>query len=350
MSINTKVNGIEIRVDKRTELLAIIEIISIYKETYPFLLERYGNKKYIEEIENKFLKYKNHRVIELFNEIIIKYDFSFSSPIQLFLQLDNDFMVKELSDIPFRTRLASDPKVLKLLKLLPKFAKQIDFEVYYSTNKDRYDIFVNNVASQLEDRNTDIAKFLQDYYENEANNQFIVNLIPWRTYGCYGTCNGNTMYTHLACHHKSTSEDNIYPTDPQIWDYESFLVHEFSHSFVNPLTDKYPLIDKNSTMFHFIKQDMKKIGYGSDMAILREHLVRAITLRYLSLKRNKSMYYHDMEIDKKLGFTYIDNILESLIYYENNRDKYNNFESFYPMLIDNIVKDYQSLSIKSKER
>lgn len=59
MHISTMIHGLEIRVDKRTELLSIIEIISDYRKYYPFLLKKYGNKNHVIEIE------KNSDVIKI---------------------------------------------------------------------------------------------------------------------------------------------------------------------------------------------------------------------------------------------------------------------------------------------
>lgn len=342
MHISTIINNLEIRVDKRTELLSIIEIISDYGKKYPFLLEKYGNKNYVTEIEKKFKYYKNHKVVKLFNYLTLNYDFCFSTPIKLFLQLNDDFSFSYLSDDPFSKKLNKDPKVLELLSLLSDFAEEIKFDIYYFSNEKNYRRFINNVANQLTGLN--IVKFINNYYGITESKNFIVNLIPWRTYGCYGTCNNNDLYTHLCCHHKSKNEDDIYPSNDQIFNYSSFLVHEFSHSFINPLTDKYSLIAEDNPIFNDIQSNMKELGYRSNKSILNDHIVRAVTLRYLFLQRNDISYYNkQLELDENWGFSYIRNIMTSLEIYEKNRNYYKDMDVFYPLLIQNLIREKHKL-------
>lgn len=343
MHISTIINDLEIRVDKRTELLSIIEIISDYRKKYPFLLEKYGNRHYVMDIEKKFSKFKNHRVIQLFNYLTLNTSFAFSTPIQLFLHLNEDFSFSNLSTDLFSKKLNNDPKVLELLSLLSSFAKEINFDSYYSSNKNRYMRFIGNVAEQLV--GLDIVNFINHYYGVIDQKRFIVNLIPWRTYGCYGTCNNDTLYTHLCCHHKSKCEDDVYPNNDHIFNYSSFLVHEFSHSFINPLTDKYSLIKEDDPIFSNIWDKMVALGYGSNKSILNDHIVRAITLRFLFLQREDISYYNkQLETDENWGFSYIRNIMASLEIYEKNRNYYKSIDEFYPELIQNLVEE------KSKEK
>lgn len=49
---------ISITVDKRTELLGILLLISDYNKTHDFLIEECGNKEYREKIFNNFSQFK----------------------------------------------------------------------------------------------------------------------------------------------------------------------------------------------------------------------------------------------------------------------------------------------------
>ncbi len=200
MHISTIINDLEIRIDKRTELLSIIEIISDYGKKYPFLLDRRGNKNYIIRIEERFKKFKGHKVIQLFNYLTLNTSFAFATPIELFLCLNEDFSFSYPNSDFFSKELSSDSKVLELLSLLSSFAEEIDFDSYYFGNKRRYKKFINVITEQLV--GLEIVKFINNYYGVKEQKKFIVNLIPWRTYGCYRTCNNNDLYTHLCCINK----------------------------------------------------------------------------------------------------------------------------------------------------
>lgn len=69
-SYKKQVDNITIIVDFKTELLGIIEIISPrYKSIVGHTLTPLGNKFIYDNIIEKFNKYSNHELIELFDEI-----------------------------------------------------------------------------------------------------------------------------------------------------------------------------------------------------------------------------------------------------------------------------------------
>lgn len=82
--------------------------------------------------------------------------------------------------------------------------------------------------------------------------------------------------------------------------------HEFSHSFVNPTTEKYSSeINDYEDLFKPIKNVMEKQAYGNWQTCVNEHIVRAIATRL--------SYIHDGKIagdnliihEKSRGFYYI---------------------------------------------
>ena len=347
LSKNISINcgELEIRVDRRTELLGIIQIISDYKKTYPHLLKKLGNKKYVEEIEQKFSMYKDHKVIKLFNEIVANNNFGYDAPVHLFLQINDDFTFTTLEDYPFKTRLNSDPKVLELLRLLPSFAQEIGFEKFYNGNNDRYLKYVNNIKKNLGE--VDIIASLNDYYNIPNQNKFVVNLIPWQTGGNYGTRNETEIHSNICVAYNSTNDENAYSDDKEKTYYGSLLHHEFSHSFINPLTDKYAIIKEDDPIFSDIADIMKEQAYSNNATIINEHIIRALTIRWGYLRNRKDdLYNRRTEREKERGFIYIENILNSLIFYEENRDEYPNLDSYYPIIIENIIKEYQNKSAK----
>lgn len=341
MNVSAKSGFIEIRVDRKTELLGIIQIISNYRKKFPQLLEKHGNKDYVEQIERQFGKYKDHMVVKLFDEIVLNNNFCYDAPVDLFLQLNDDFSYTKLKDYPIKTRLKNDSRVIEMLDLLKSFAKEIDFEEFYEQNKDRYSMFVNNTVSQLGSNN--LIEYILNYYNLSNKNNFIVNLLPFQTWGNYGIQINNDLYSNICGSHETNKEDEIFPDETIPNGLIYLLHHEFSHSFINPLTDKYSTIKNDDTTFCEIFETMEKQAYGDTSTIINEHIIRALTLRYrLHVTGDISKYEQRTNIEKELGFIYIESILNSLITYENKRDTYKNIEEFYPVIINNMFKDYEA--------
>ena len=106
---------IEVKVDKRTELLGIMLLISNYGESCSELIDEMGNKEYRDEIIEKFSTYRNEKAIKLLNQIIDNLSFNYDAPSYLFMQLNEDFTLGELEEYPFKTRLCSAPIVIEFL-------------------------------------------------------------------------------------------------------------------------------------------------------------------------------------------------------------------------------------------
>ena len=122
------------------------------------------------------------------------------------------------------------------------------------------------------------------------------------------------------------------------------LFHEFSHPFINPLTDKYKnniYAEEYSGAWEYLKKNKLPdfgSGYGDWDECINEHFVRAMAT-YLMLKCNlKELADKWLEYDLSLGYKYIPAILELYKYYEDNRVKYKTFEDFYPTLL-NVFKE-----------
>ena len=298
------------------------------------MIFEYGNKNYIEEVKKKFGKYQTLSIIEQFNKLIAQYDFSFSRPLQLFLELEENLTFDDKKEHPFLSNY-NDTKVVSLLKAVKTFAQEIEFEKFYNSQKDRFNLYINCVSEQL--LNNNIPPFLENYYGIRCNKEFIVNLIPWRTYGCYGTQNKTSIYTHLCCHHTSKNDLNVYPKDSFIFNYASFLFHEFSHSIINPIVDKYASFLEEQENFTNFSQ-LQKVGYGSNTSILKDYLVRAATQRYLYLTNNDYFEIQRKE-DFLFGFEEIDEFIALLKNYEQNKEKYIRFENYFEQVfIPNLKK------------
>ncbi|NJK96753.1 MAG: DUF4932 domain-containing protein, partial [Bacteroidales bacterium] len=129
--------------------------------------------------------------------------------------------------------------------------------------------------------------------------------------------------------------------------FRNIVWHEFSHSFINHLTDQY--IEKvkiyEPLLFNPIKSAMAAQAYSNWTSVVNEHIIRAITIR-LTAKRYgdkdaKSLFQSEV-IGK--SFIYIEPICEQLNIYESNRSKYKVFDDFFPLLLNAFekarVKDY----------
>lgn len=334
-SIIKEINGIKITVDFRTELLGIIMIIGNYKEKYPFLFNNYENKFYVDNIIKEFHQYKEDKVIKDFDELVENHSFNYDAPFTLFLQLDNNLKVDKLDNYIFNDRLNKDSKVYDFIAELNNFAKKINFKKYYQSNLELYEKMLNNISGAFKKYN--ITKFFKNYYGYLNEKELIINLTPFTTDGGY-CCNLEDKIISCFPIYKEMKKEKLYDSTKK----EKYIIqnplHEFSHGYVNPITEEYKILTEKTNLFDDIRDTMKKMAYPYDTEIINEHIIRGIEARFIKLKHQDDAWYTKrIEQEKDLGFIYIDTIIDSLITYENSRDKYKTLKEFYPEIIKNII-------------
>lgn len=121
---------------------------------------------------------------------------------------------------------------------------------------------------------------------------------------------------------------------PSFGDKDSFKYlawHEFSHSFVNPLTEEnLKEVEKYSKLYEPISKKMKDNAYPTWQICVNEHIVRSVTARLAYMRDGQDAYEKTIAQEKAKGFIYITQLTEKLEEYEKNRDQYNSLREFYP--------------------
>ena len=111
----------------------------------------------------------------------------------------------------------------------------------------------------------------------------------------------------------------------------SLLVHEFSHSFVNPLVDQYysQMEGAGNRLFEAVREPMRAQGYGTGKTVLAESLVRAASGRYAW--EHDGPAGGDRAIDYEQtsrSFWWTGELCVVLGEYERNREEYPVLERF----------------------
>lgn len=123
---------------------------------------------------------------------------------------------------------------------------------------------------------------------------------------------------------------------------QNISVHEFGHSFVNPIAEKpenREAIESFSHLFEPIREHMSRQGYNNWWICVVEHLVRLGEIRIAeSLGDTKNAKWLRNNYTNKRNFIYLPHLENKIIEYENNQDKYQRFEDFFPELISVFAK------------
>jgi len=116
--------------------------------------------------------------------------------------------------------------------------------------------------------------------------------------------------------------------------YVSNLVHELTHSYANPLIDRFipDLEPAGRRLYSAASADMNAQGYGSTTAVLYETLVRACSARYTREHDGDAAGSSAVDYERSRGFVWMGELYGVLGEYDSNRTAYPSLTDFMPKL------------------
>ncbi len=326
--------NLKVVVDKRTELLGCLLLISDYAKNYSNLIQECNNAEYRNNVFNHFNKFKKEKAVLLLNKIINELNFCYDAPIRLFLQLNEDFTYGDLPDYPFKDRLNSSNLVLEFLDELPHFISKSKFEQFYKSNAKFYNLIIEETKIAIDVDS--IINFLNELYKFDlSRNKYVINLLPFTSNSNFAYCQEKEMWCNLGCKNYGLNKITFAIEGGDV----SLIPHEFSHSLVNPLVFKY-ITHLPKNYFNSIKKQMSALGYTDNITILDETIIRAIEyvyIKYFSKVTNKQKQLNFfIDYFKNNGFIYLDIMVPLIEDYYTNIKKYRDFEEYFPILVKNF--------------
>jgi len=346
MAININRN-IKVIVDPRVELLTTIQ----YLANYPRL--SLLNSDYKTDIDNYFKNYKNHKAVNQFKKLS-KEGFQYEVPIEYILNCS------ALPNLETSKNIKYSSKQLQVgIKSLNEFRENVkafyletNFINFYAEHKNLYERILSNYTKSNEIEG--YITSLENYY-GKSQKSYNIILSPLIHSGGYGPRlnKENGRYDIYQVTGPIITQKIYEEYDKDIEKLKDIndisrlfelnkgvMLHEFSHSYINPLGEKYSKsIKKYEPNNNMYLEDFPN-SYKQWPNIVNEYIVRAITARVLYLQDETKEYKETINNDKRSGFKYIEYVIEKLKEYENNRDRYKQIEDFYPELLDELVKQY----------
>lgn len=286
---------INIRFDRRTELLSVLFWLSDYKTKYSFIVNTESNSLF-SYAQNFFANSNYNYVVSLFEKLVNVYDMDFDAPVALFLQFSEDMTSYHLEDYPYISRLNQNPLVVELMDAAIKFYDESNFEEYFQSNQKYYNEILDKDCSLHLMHITDVMK--QIYGDAFEKYNFSINITSATTNGGYCV----TIGDHVIC-----SSGLL---DGTIYLYDSMILHEFSHHFINPLTVQY-MKDEDKldpSLFADIMDNVEKQGYRTNDTIINEYIIRAIECCFCELKAltyfNEHIQFNLLQGFKDIEYVY----------------------------------------------
>jgi hypothetical protein len=329
------IHGIRVAVDPRLELISIVQYLSGYRHARQPLVTN-ETSEYRQQVDAWFSRFKDHAAVREF-EAMAEKGYSFSRPPVSMLYLDDHFRLrKDLLPDELVFRLSGGPEQLqKFAGLLNAFSRDSDFPKFFAQHRTFYSSLISEVRMNLDQ---DYVAELEALY-GARNASYNVLLVP--LYGSVGF--GPIVRTKTGEGHvysiigpRSVTDGRQRFADRAYFTY--LQRHEFSHSFVNPLTSRFSTgVQQTAGLMNLMGVATKKDVCGEWEECLNENVVRAVTT-FLAFRDNPEAGQQALQKEVNRGAVLVPEILEALRSYSSARDRYPTLESYYPVLLDRLAK------------
>ena len=336
--VTQEFNQITVGVFPQVELISIVQTISTYQSVFSFLMAM-DSSNYKSDVIKHFESYKNHPVVLMFNRLSLQPRMlNFSAPSNILLYTDRFLELRsdvELDD--FVINRAGGMDSLRLfLSLLRDFAVQSSFNSFFQAHHDFYRAITVNTINNI--GSIDYISEMESFYGKTQKSYNIILVTLYNTVGF-----GNS----LLC---SDDKREIYNTmGPRSFnntipsygteDYLKYMIrHEFSHPFINPLTEKYwDYVKDYSNNYDSLPEVARVNNCGEWQECINEFLIGAITTQ-LAYSEGYDIGLQAYKLEKSIDIIYLDKLMNRIKLYLSERDVFPTIESFYPNLLDVFIK------------
>ncbi|MBN2131126.1 MAG: DUF4932 domain-containing protein [Sedimentisphaerales bacterium] len=332
---------IEVTVDPRVELIGIVFRLAGNPEYTDSSLRPYARA-----IERHFGDSASHPVVKMAAQLRNTRLMSADGPMSLATHIDRDFHPRKSFEqwpwegLDFRWEREETEEFLERLR---QFGAETKFNEFFEAQAPLYEEGILACKTLLA-QYPDICKWLDEFFGIATNDELKLVL---------GFVNGRCNYGPRFQSGQTSEKYAIVAPLADPGGNPAFMlqqfgitVHEFCHSFSNPVVDKYmkQLRPAGEKLFATHSQAMRKRGYQNWDAVMYETAVRACVGSFVrdALQTMHSDYYFQREVSH--GFLWTKDLTDLLKKYEDNRDKYPTFESFFPEIVT-FLNDY---SIKAE--
>jgi len=336
----TAPGSIEVTVDPRVELIGIVFRLAGNPEFNDGTL-----RPYAKAIERQFGDFDNHPVVKMAVQLRNTRSMSCDGPMSLAVHIDHDFRLRETreewpSTLDYRWE---KQETAEFLEKLRQFAVETKFDEFFKGQRDIYETGIQSCKDLIGPLN--IGQWLVDFFGVKDCGDLKLVL---------GFVNGFFNYGRRFADEVTSEKYAIVgmrPFDPantvifrpmQI----GTTVHEFCHSFANPVVKKYldQLQPAGKKFFAVHGPAMRMRGYQKWESVMYETAVRACVACFVRHSFEPMYMDYYLKDEVKAGFVWTEDVGDFLKEFDNNRGKYPTFESFFPEFVK-FLNDY---SIKAK--
>lgn len=316
-------------VDRRVELVTLVARLAGYEE-----FQSKAVPVYSDALDAWFAPYKEHPAVQYMKKVRQEAGIGYNA-----IPIMGVYLTEPPKLRPRLPLTASQPESrwgvkrgTEFIKLLDKFYKDARCEEFFAQQAPLF--------GQVEEAFRDVfAEIDMEWFPRFFGGESKGGMVP-----IVGMGFGEGNFGGYIVYPDSTKDQYAFMGSWRIRDgkpsfnREGFLntiVHEFSHSFVNPALEAEPaLVWPASEIYRAKAEEMQRQAYNNGRTVLYETFVRAAVIRYLMEHADSTAVDNEIWNQINRHFIWMPEAVELLGEYEANRDKYPDFRSFTPRIVE----------------
>ena len=315
----------------KSEVSETVEMMGILSRTAGF--QEFSNDlagQYSKDTEAWFAQYREHPTVAYYKELREKNGIGYERVTNMAVHLEIEKgKVKLVGNRAELTGGWQNVDLDDFVKRLNKFYADTRFHEFFEQHQNFYSDF-------LKQYDTNVMPYIHtDWYGKFYNGaapteQF--RIIIGFTYGSTNNgasrqLSGQPREVFAVCGY------NLNPRTGRLLFDTSLPLHEFNHSFVNPLLEKYEkaMQEVGQKLFQSSQSVMEKLHYDDWHIVINESLVRAAVIVYFYENGINQFAMNMLNIETmQNGFPWMLDVVSALRYYSTHREQYPTLNDFYP--------------------
>ncbi|HEY4175335.1 MAG TPA: DUF4932 domain-containing protein [Kofleriaceae bacterium] len=278
-----------VHVDRRVELLAIIMRLTGTPE-----YQRAQHTDYVNAVDAHFAKFRSHPAVQMAVQLRREHGIGYDAPIELATHLDAQLAPLNPDELLVLDKRWIGVDVTAYAKVLADFARDSDLDGFLAEHERYFADLESQLGEVLEKENP--IPWLDATF-GPAEVSFEIIPCPLAGTWNFATHTTKTFYQVLGV---DSQDGNYHPSDMLT----ELIVHEMTHSYVNPAFQKFwPELEPAVTpLFERVREPMTKEAYGDPAIFLNETGVRAVVVAYLREKHGDAVANASVEDQKRRSF------------------------------------------------
>ncbi|HTS17502.1 MAG TPA: DUF4932 domain-containing protein [Verrucomicrobiae bacterium] len=334
--------SLRVVVDPRVELMSLIFRLAGNPEYNQSRVESYAA-----DADKQFGRFRDDAVVKLAEGLRGSHGVSYDAVMSMAIHLtDAEHVTLRLPLDPWPDGLDqrwTAPDATNFLALARRFVKDSSFQEFVNQHDSLYQTAVARMQALMVKEAH--LEWFDAFFGQRPQASFTVALALLSGGECYGP-----HFRAADGHEELYCVLGVWKTDaeglPEFrHDALPIVVHEFCHSYANPLVERHlgELEPSGDTLFAQVAQKMRSQAYNNGSTLLKESLVRACVIRYQRRYDGEEAARRAIQVEKQNGFLWMQELSDLMGEYEAHRDRYPTLEAFSPRLVaffDETAKDF----------